>query len=226
MAKIIKIDNKYFFDAEDGTEQVEVPVWIETSKKNDKHPEGKPWIKLPKNNITNRQYFSEELFEATNVNGEVTVEIKTAAPRVLGTSGVKQTIVKFLSEEEAAEYTGLVEGALEAYKAAKSTSKKKKPEDMSAEELEMYIEALRNGTTVTVTTGPKSFMDMFSDEQYARYNELIAIAQENKANAPRAKRGPMTDEEKAVRAEKRKANELSKAEKLLAALRAVNDSDM
>lgn len=227
MAKIVKIDNKYFFDAEDGTPEVECPVWIETSKKNEKHPEGKPWIKLPKGNITNRQYFSEELFESTNVDGEVEVAIKTAGPRILGSTGVKQAIVKFLSEEDAAEYTTLVETAVEAYKAAKTTSKKKKPEDMTAEELEAYIDALRNGKAITVaTTGPKSFMDMFSDEQYARYNELIALAQENKANAPRAKRGPLSDEEKAIRSEKRKANEISKAEKLLAMLKASVEEDI
>lgn len=227
MAKIVKIDNKYFFDAQDGTPEVECPVWIETSKKNDKHPEGKPWIKLPKGNITNRQYFSEELFESTNVDGEVEVSVKTTGPRILGSTGVKQAIVKFLSEEDAAEYTNLVETAVEAYKAAKTTSKKKKPEDMTAEELEAYIDALRNGKAITVaTTGPKSFMDMFNDEQYARYNELIALAQENKANAPRAKRGPLSDEEKAVRSEKRKANEISKAEKLLAMLKASVEEDI
>ena len=221
MAKIVKIDEKYYFDAEDGTQAVECPVWIETSKKNDKHPEGKPWIRLPKGNITNRQYFSEELFIATNVGGEVEVAIKEGGPRILGSTGVKQAIVKFLSEEEAVEYTTMVEEAIAAYKEAKGSSKKKKMEDITAEELEAYINALKNGVAYkAATTGPKSFMDMFTDEQYTRYNELIAIAQENKANAPRAKRGPLSDEEKAVRSEKRKANEISKAEKLLAMLKA------
>lgn len=229
MAKIVLRDEKYYFDAEDGTVPVECQVWIETSKKNANHPDGKPWIKLPKGNVTNRQYYSKELFDATNVDGEVTVEVKTTAPRILGSSGVKQAIVKYLDEDMANEYTTLVNNAVEAYKAAKATSKKKKPEEMTIEELEAYVEALRNGTSLTVKTGPKSFMDMFTDEEYARYNEILATAQENKANAPRAKRGPLTDEEKAIRAEKRKANELTKAEKLLAALRtggSVEDEDM
>lgn len=226
MAIIRKEDNKYYFDAQDGTPAVECPVWIETSKKNVNHPDGKPWIKLPKGNITNRQYFSEELFNSTNVNGEVEVEVKTSAPRVLGTSGVKQAIIKYLDEEAAAEYTDLVNNAVDAYKAAKADTKKKKMEDMTAEELEAYIEALRSGKTMSIKTGPKSFIDMFTDEQYARYNELIALAQENKANMPRAKRGPLSEEEKAIRTEKRKANTISKAEKLLAALRAGKvDSD-
>ena len=90
---------------------------------------------------------------------------------------------------------------------------------MTAEELQAYIEALKSGKSFsTVKTGPKSFMDMFTEEQYERYNEIIALAQENKANMPRAKRGPLSDAEKEARAAKRKANEISKAEKLLAGL--------
>lgn len=226
MAKIRLEDGKYYFDAEDGTVATECKVWIETSKKNDKHPDGKPWIVLPKGNITNRQYFSEELFDATNENGVVNVEVKTTAPRILGSTGVKQTIVKYLDEATAAEYTDLVNKAVDAYKAAKADSKKKKPEDMTVEELEAYIECLKNGEVYKVgKTGPKSFMDMFSEEEYARYNEILALAQENKANMPKAKRGPLSDEEKAVRAQKRKINELSKAEKLLAALKAQNTDE-
>ena len=166
---------------------------------------------------------------ATQADGEVTVEVKTAAPRILGTSGVKQAIVKYLDADQAKEYETLVNGAVEAFKATKAAGKKKKPEDMTVEELEAYINALKTGAPVAASVaGPKSFMDMFSEQEYNRYNELIAIAQENKANAPRAKRGPLTDEEKAIRAEKRKANELTKAEKLLAALRAsqAEDEDM
>lgn len=221
MAKIILEDGKFYLDEENGTELKECKRWLETSKKNEAHPDGKRWIKLPKDNITNRTYVSEDLFDAENVNGVLPVEVKTSAPRVLGSSGVKQTIIKYLSEEEAAEYTSLVNGAVEAYRAAKANNKKKKPEDMTIEELQEYIAALKEGRTISVKTGPKSFIDMFDDASYARYNELLAIAQENKANAPRVKRGPLTDEEKAARTIKRKQNELTKAEKLLAALRAV-----
>lgn len=209
---------KYQFVDENGT-TTDLVVWNEKSKANDKHPEGKPWIKLPKGNATNRAYFSEDLFIATNVDGEVEVEVKTSAPRVLGTSGVKQDIIKYLDEETAAEYTTLINTAIEAYKAAKVSNRKKKPEEMTVEELQVYIDALKNGTKIVAAkTGPKSFMDMFSDADYERYNEIIAIAQENKANAPKAKRGPLSDVEKEARAAKRKANELSKAEKLLASL--------
>lgn len=223
MSKIIFQDDKYYFVNNAG-DQTECKVWVETSKKSEKHPEGKPWIKLPKDNDTNRQYFSEDLFLETAVNGEVEVEVKTSAPRILGSSGVKKNIVKYLSAEDAAEYEELVNGAVDAYKEAKANSKKKKLEEMTAEELQAYIDALQSGKAFSVANnGPKSFMDMFTEEEYNRYNELLATAQENKANMPRAKRGPMTEEEKAARKVKRVQSQISKAEALLAALRANQD---
>lgn len=228
MAKIVKIDDKYFFDAEDGTEAKECVVWLEKSKANDAHPDGKPWIKLPKDNCTNRAYFSEDLFNKENVNGEIEVPVKTTAPRVLGTSGVKANVIKYLDEKTAEEYTTMVNKAVDAYKAAKANAKKKKPEEMTREELEAYIECLKTGTKYTAGDAPKSFLDMFTDEEMERYNEILAMAMENKANAPKAKRGPLSDEEKAKRKAKRDANELTKAEKLLAALQAasiVSDDD-
>lgn len=226
MPKIRYEDGKYLFDAEDGSAQVECKVWAEKSKATEAHPEGKPWIVLPKGNITNRTFFSLDKFEREAINECIEVEVKTSGPRVLGSTGVKQSIIKFLSEEEATEYTDLVNKAVEAYKAAKMNSKKKKPEDMSIEELEAYVTALKNGTKITVSDAPKSFIDMFDDSEYARYNELLAIAQENKANAPKAVRGPLTEEEKAARKIKRAAKELSKAEQLLAALKAAQTSDV
>lgn len=231
MAKIINKNGTFFFDAEDGTAQVELKTWLETSKKNETHPDGKMWIKLPKNNVTNRQYFSLDLFNSTcepDKYGDlaVTVDVKTGAPRIIGSTTVKKNVIDYLSEDEAAEYTALVEGAVEKLKVAKASAKKKKLEDMTAEELEAYIVALKSGVKPVVNV-PKSFTDMFTDEEYARYNELQDIALTNKANAPKAPRGghKLTDEEKAVRAEKRYQTNLSKAEALLAALRASIEAD-
>lgn len=220
MAKIILEDGKYLFDAQDGSERVECPVWNEKSKASEAHPEGKPWIKLPKDNITNRTYFSEDKFLAEHENFELEVEVKTTAPRVLGATGVKQEIIKYLDEETAAEYTNLVNTAVDKFKAAKASSKKTKPEDMTVEQLQKYIEALQNGEKITVTNGPKSFLDMFTEDEYNRYNEILALSAENKANRPRAERRPLTDEEKAVRAQKRTNKEISKAKALLEALMA------
>lgn len=222
MAKIVNIDGKYYFDACDGTEAKECVVWLEKSKANDAHPDGKPWIKLPKDNCTNRAYFSEDLFKKENINGEIEVPVKTTPPRVLGTSGVRADVIKYLDEDTATEYTNLVDGAVEKYKTAKANSKKKKLEDMTEAELQAYIECLKNGTKYTAGDAPKSFIDMFTDEELERYNEILATAMENKANAPKAKRGPLTDAEKAARKAKRDANELTKAEKLLAALQAAS----
>ena len=220
MAKIILEDGKYYFDAQDGSERVECPVWNEKSKASEAHPEGKPWIKLPKDNVTNRTYFSEDKFLAEHENFELEVEVKTSAPRVLGATGVKQEIIKYLDEETATEYTELVNGAVEKFKAAKASSKKTKPEDMTVEQLQKYIEALQNGEKITVTNGPKSFLDMFTEDEYNRYNEILALSAENKANRPRAERRPLTDEEKAARAQKRTNKEISKAKALLEALMA------
>jgi len=218
----VKQTGKYQFVSDAGVPAEDLVVWLEKSKANEKHPNGKPWIRLPKDNITNRAYFSEDLFLATAVDGVVEVEVKTAAPRVLGATGVKQEIVENLSETEAAEYTSLVDTALEAFKTAKADSKKKKPEEMTVAELEAYIHALQTGTKYTPAQAPKSFLDMFSEADYARYNELLAIAAANKANAPKTPRQPLTETQKIQRAEKRQKTELSKAEALLQTLRAMS----
>ena len=226
MAKIYKIDDKYYFDTENGSEAVECKVFLD-GKKTEKNPEGKEWIKLPKDNVTNRQYFSVDKFNAEAVNDEVVVEIKTAAPRVLGATGVKQEIIKYLDEETANEYITLVTGAVEAYKAAKSGAKKKKPEDMTEDELRAFIAALQNGEVYKAgKTGPKSFLEMFDDAQYNRYNEILAIAIENKANAPKAKRGPLTEEQKEARKIKNAQNQLNKAQALLEAMLASKNEEI
>lgn len=220
MAKIIREDDKYYFDAQDGSERVECKTWLEKSKANEAHPDGKPWIVLPKDNCTNRTYFSEDKFIAENVDGELEVEVKTSAPRVLGATGVKQEIIKYLDEETANEYTTLVTTAVEKFKEAKANSKKLKPEEMTKEQLQAYIDALERGEKIVAKSGPKSFLDMFTEDEYNRYNEILALSAENKANRPRAERRPLTDEEKAIRAQKRTNKEISKAKALLEALMA------
>lgn len=217
----VKQTGKYLFD--DGVNpSVELVVWNEKSKANEKHPEGKPWIRLPKDNPTNRAYFSEDLFLETAVEGAVEVEIKTAPPRTLGATGVKQEIVDNLDETLGAEYIALVDRAIEAFKTAKANARHKKLEEMTKEELEAMIAALEAGTKYTAPAAPKSFLDMFSETEYARYNELLALSAANKANAPKATRAPLTTEQKAARAAKRQHTELTKAQQLLAALRAAS----
>ena len=66
----------------------------------------------------------------------------------------------------------------------------------------------------------KSIVDFILDEDYARYNELLNIAEQNKANAPRAPRAPrapMTQEQKIKRAEKKMLDAQAALDALLAA---------
>ena len=219
MAKLFIEDGKYYLDQENGTDVVECKILTETTKKSDKHPEGMQHIVLPKDNITNRQFVSIDKFNAEAVDGVMTVEIKTGEPRKLGATGVKQSVIAYLDEADAAEYTNLVNGAVEKYKATKTT-KHKKPEEMNIEELEAYINALKSGTKLSIKEGPKSFIDCFTDDEYARYNELLAKSVENKANRPKPVRGPLTDEQKLARKQKSIASQISKAEARLAQLRA------
>ena len=125
MAKLFIEDGKYYLDQENGTEVVECKILTETTKKSDKHPEGMQHIVLPKDNITNRQFVSIDKFNAEAVDGVMTVEIKTGEPRKLGATGVKQSVIAYLDEADAAEYTNLVNGAVEKYKATKTTKHKK-----------------------------------------------------------------------------------------------------
>ena len=63
----------------------------------------------------------------------------------------------------------------------------------------------------------KQLIDYINDNDYARYNELLAMATEAKKNAPKAPRGPMTIEQKRKMAEARLAKAQAKLDELLAA---------
>ena len=66
----------------------------------------------------------------------------------------------------------------------------------------------------------KSLIDFILPEDYDRYNELLNMAEEAKANAPkapRATRGPMTVEQKKKAAESRLAKAQAALDALLAA---------
>ena len=65
----------------------------------------------------------------------------------------------------------------------------------------------------------KTLVDFILPEDYDRYNELLDMAQEAKANAPkeeRAPRGPLTREQKIARKEKSIEAAKRKLEELLA----------
>ena len=69
-------------------------------------------------------------------------------------------------------------------------------------------------TEEVVSTGRKTIVDYILPEDYDRYNELLAKAEEAKKNAPKKARGPMTHEQKTKMAQAR----LAKAQELLAKL--------
>lgn len=66
----------------------------------------------------------------------------------------------------------------------------------------------------------KTIVDYMTEEDYARYNELIALAEEAKAKAPKAERkprGPLTTEQRVKAAEARLAKAQAQLEALLGA---------
>lgn len=66
----------------------------------------------------------------------------------------------------------------------------------------------------------KTLVDFILDEDYARYNELLNMAEEAKAKAPKAERkprGPMTVEQKIALADARLAKAKAALDALLAA---------
>jgi len=216
-----KQTGKYLFE----NEGKQTPMWVWLEKKAafaKTHPNGKPWLRSKEMlEACNRDYISESaVITEIGKAGYCEVAVKTAAKRVIGATGVQQGVVKYLSPESAAGYTALVTKYTEAFKAAKGTQKKKKLEEMNAEELKAYIAALESGEKPVVSKGPKNFIEIMTAEDVEAYNAYIAEARDNKENAPKVKaeRKPLTDAEKAARAAKRVANEKSKAQQLLAAM--------
>ena len=66
----------------------------------------------------------------------------------------------------------------------------------------------------------KTLVDYILPEDYERYNQLLEMAQEAKANAPKkesAPRGPLTNEQKKKALENRLAKAQAKLDALLAA---------
>ena len=65
----------------------------------------------------------------------------------------------------------------------------------------------------------KTLVDYMSEQDYARYNELITLAEQAKAAAPKAERkprGPLTTEQKIAAAQARMAKAQAALDALLA----------
>lgn len=80
---------------------------------------------------------------------------------------------------------------------------------------------LNQEATVETMSVRKTLIDYILPEDYDRYNELLAKAEEAKANAPKKVRGPMTKEQKTKMAQAR----LVKAQEALAKLLAEADAE-
>ena len=62
----------------------------------------------------------------------------------------------------------------------------------------------------------KSLIDYMSEADFNRYTELLNKATEAKKNAPKAKRAPLTNEQKLERAMKKEAELQALVDKMLA----------
>lgn len=63
----------------------------------------------------------------------------------------------------------------------------------------------------------KTIFDYMTEDDYNRYNELIDMANDAKAKAPKASRAPQTNEQKIAAQQKRIAAAQAKLDALLAA---------
>ena len=219
MLKVFKLDDANFAQ-EEGQEAVELKFHIDKRYESKWNEEGKKILHLPANNSSNRQFISEDLFMENAVDNEYILPVKLSGPRVVG--GPKKSVVEYLDDEDKEIYIQIVEKAQEAYKEAKAKKTKKALNEMTADELRAMLNALENGETLTIANGPKSFIDCMSDEDREIYVALTEKSQENKANRPKAPRGPLTEEQKAAR--KAKAKEKKKNE-ILAMLALLEGED-
>jgi len=219
MLKVFKQDDAYFAQ-EEGQEAVECKFHIDKRYTSEFCEEGKKIIHLPANNSSNRQFISEDLFMEKQIDNECVIPVKTAGKRLVG--GPKKSVIEYLDEEDAAEYTRIVEEAMNVYKEAKNSRTKKSLSEMTKEELEAALYALENGTTININNGPKSFIDCMSDEDRETYVALIEKSQENKQNRPRAPRGPLSPEQKAARKAKQIEKKKNDILAMLAKLEAMN----
>ena len=108
------IENEPVFSALDLAtgEEIATKNWFEKSK--DK------WHIVLASNSANRKYIAHNEFKAKAVDGTYTVEDKTTGPRVLGTAQPDRGLVPFMTEEDKAEYDGIIARAIENRNAQKN----------------------------------------------------------------------------------------------------------
>lgn len=109
-------DLKFMAEDLNTGKEVATKVWYEKSK-------SKYHIVLGPNSA-NRKYISLNEFDKNNKEGEYVIEDKTTAPRVIGTSEPDKKLIPYMSDEDKARYTEIVDRAKEAMLAEKVANKK------------------------------------------------------------------------------------------------------
>lgn len=195
---------------------------------------------LPEND-SNRKWWNCKRAEALIAElGYVPLYYKPT--KVLGPSSThmpnEKLVMKWLSEEELVEYRAIVNRAITARDAARSSNTKTPVDEITKTKISILKSQIKlaemQDDTATVetltaelnalkgvntrTTVHSSLVDYISDEDYTRFNELLDIAENNKKNAPKVSkpRGPMTTEQKIAATEKKIAAAQAKLDALLA----------
>ena len=114
-AKIVKEDEQYFLVDSDNTRSDALVL----------HKDG-VYLILPKNSANRKWAAIKKVDNAIAESGEFLMTYKPTRTLVTGATGAKlpnSKLIAFLSEEDQAEYTAIVERAREAYTLAKNTPK-------------------------------------------------------------------------------------------------------
>lgn len=124
------------YEAETG-EEIPVKNWFEKSKNK--------WHIVLGPNSANRKYIAHNEFDSkavANEDGELTytVQDKTTGPRVMGTAQPDRWAIKYMTEEEKADYEAIIARAMErrAAEKAEATPKKSTMKEKLAAEQARY----------------------------------------------------------------------------------------
>lgn len=136
-----------------------------------------------------------------------------------------EKLVPYLNEEDRAEYQAIVDRTIEVYNAQKPAELTElEKAQLTLKKAERKIAELKGEELpedeIETKAKRKSILDCMSEEDYVRYDELLTIAGDAKAKAPRAKveRKPLSKETQIKMAESRKKKAEETIARLLASL--------
>ena len=176
-------------------------------------------------NPSNRKWANVKQLTELEEGGVITITYNFGtSPSAHGPKMPGSKFVKYLDEEQVAQLNAIFERT-------KAAMTETRTDDVTAQQikalkaLKTYKELIGEDTAdvdaqITALKGTgKTFIDFMSEEDYAAYNDLMTIAESNKANAPKAPRGhkPLTAEQKLARAKKKYEDAQKVLDELLAA---------